>query len=83
MKDDVPYVRGKKAKKCIKPNCGMCKGAFAEVFAEWICPHCKAHLSKGTKVCLNMCGLSEASQKRFVSLVGKVAGGRLRSRTED
>lgn len=40
-------------------------------FSRWICPHCKSHLSKKNRVCLNLCGLSHPSAKRFQEMLAK------------
>lgn len=64
----TPIVRGVPAIACVDKNCVLCRGLMKEVYSEWICPHCNSHLSRKYEICLNLCGLSESSQKRFISL---------------
>jgi Zn finger protein HypA/HybF involved in hydrogenase expression len=52
---EMPFVAKKPAIACTKDQCCMCRGVFAEVFNQWICPHCHSHLST-SNLCLNFCG---------------------------
>lgn len=36
---EMPFVAKKPAIACTKDQCCMCRGVFAEVFNQWICPH--------------------------------------------
>ena len=68
---NAPIVAGIRAKLCRKRKCFMCRGAMKDCFSSWLCPHCGSHLST-QKVCLNLCGLSAASARRFQSMLGEV-----------
>jgi hypothetical protein len=52
----APIVSNVPAIACTKDQCCMCRGIFADVFSQWICPHCKSHLST-SGMCLNFCSL--------------------------
>lgn len=75
----VPFVNGLPAQAC-PADCGLCK-IMAPAFAPWKCPECGAHLSGNQDegfICLNLCGMSAASARRFnraVSEAGRALSG--------
>ena len=79
--EGVPHVNGKSATwdDEMSEFC-LLDGAFS----RWRCPECKSCLSEpddepGKFICLNMCGLSAASAKRFMGLMAE-AQARIRRR---
>ena len=67
----VPYINGKKAKKCVKKGCS-CRDAMKGAFSEYMCPECGAHLGGETTICLNACHLSAAAASRFSSIMREI-----------
>lgn len=78
----TPIVSGLPAVQCIEPDCCFCKTTFADVFSDWICPHCGSHLSAEDRVCLNLCGLSYPAAMRFQSMIANEAGEAKREFTD-
>lgn len=58
---NAPTVAGLPAVFCDKLDCHLCRGVFADCFCEWLCPHCKRHLSRDNRVCMSLCGLKTAN----------------------
>lgn len=58
-----PFINGKPAIWDEKPS------LLPDAFSQWRCPECRAHLSAENKICLNLCHLSAASERRFQALM--------------
>jgi hypothetical protein len=42
---------------------------FAQIgFCKWVCPHCQAHLTKDSLLCLNGCGLSVPDYRKLCNI---------------
>ena len=59
----VPIINGKPALWDDKPS------LLPDAFSQWRCPECRANLSAEDKICLNLCHLSAASERRFQALM--------------
>ena len=66
--DIVPIISGLLATRCTDENCYVKALGFSSAFSEWLCPHCGARLGS-SNICLNLCGLSYPSAKRFDELL--------------
>ena len=66
--DGVPHINEKPAIRCADDDrlVKLMDGALA----PWLCPECKAHLSGDAMICMNLCHLSAASERRFNAMLG-------------